>query len=58
MWWGSIASDVCSLSTVATAAFAFFDQDGNFLGAWYQFGRPSGIPVVPPTQDQLPRDKG
>jgi DNA-binding beta-propeller fold protein YncE len=22
---------------------AFFDQDGKFLGAWHQFGRPSGI---------------
>jgi sugar lactone lactonase YvrE len=22
---------------------AFFDQDGKFLGAWKQFGRPSGI---------------
>jgi hypothetical protein len=31
------------LFVVATAAFAFFDQDGNFPGAWYQFGRPSGI---------------
>ena len=22
---------------------AIFDQDGNWIGAWYQFGRPSGV---------------
>ncbi|MGD8282220.1 MAG: peptidyl-alpha-hydroxyglycine alpha-amidating lyase family protein [Gemmatimonadota bacterium] len=24
-----------------------FDQDGNFLDVWYQFGRPSGIAITP-----------
>jgi sugar lactone lactonase YvrE len=24
-----------------------FDQDGNFLDMWYQFGRPSGIAITP-----------
>lgn len=24
-----------------------FDQDGNFLDLWYQFGRPSGIVITP-----------
>lgn len=26
---------------------SIFDQQGNFLDAWYQFGRPSGITITP-----------
>jgi hypothetical protein len=29
-----------------------FDQEGNFLDLWYQFGRPSGI-VITPTDDRI-----
>jgi sugar lactone lactonase YvrE len=61
--WGSTGSGIGQFSTPHTIAFdsqgrvfvgdrnnnriQIFDQDGNFLDLWYQFGRPSGIVITP-----------
>lgn len=60
--WGSTGSGIGQFSTPHTIAFdsqgrvfvgdrhnnriQIFDQDGNFLDLWYQFGRPSGIVIT------------
>jgi sugar lactone lactonase YvrE len=63
MSWGSTGSGPGQFNVPHTIAFdsrgrvfvgdrannriQIFDQDGNFLDVWYQFGRPSGIAITP-----------
>lgn len=62
MSWGSTGSGIGEFSTPHTIAIdsqgrvfvgdrnnnriQIFDQEGNFLDVWYQFGRPSGIVIT------------
>ncbi len=63
MSWGRTGPGIGEFSTPHSIAFdsqgrvfiadrnnnriQIFDQDGNFLDLWYQFGRPSGIAISP-----------
>lgn len=63
MSWGGFGTGIGEFRTPHTIAFdsqgrvfvgdrhnnriQIFDQDGNFLDLWYQFGRPSGIAISP-----------